>query len=170
MSQGTLELHLHTEKGIPMAAALLPRVPNSLYGKYTIRFAVDAPLKGFKTAWLLWPNSETWPRDGEIDFPEGDLNSTVGGFVHHQGATSGSDQDAFSTKTVYTGWHTASTEWTPGKVTFILDGKIIGMTTKRVPNTPMHWVVQTEACLDGCPSPSVASTLRIGWIVAYKQA
>lgn len=170
VSRGTLELHLHTENGTPMAAAILPDAPNTLYGKYTIRFALDSSLKGFKTAWLLWPNSETWPRDGEIDFPEGDLNSTIGGFVHHQGATSGSDQDAFSTNQTYIGWHTASTEWTPGKVTFILDGKVIGTTTNRVPNTPMHWVVQTESCLDGCPAPSAQSILRIGWIVAYKQA
>ena len=62
---------------------------------------------GYKTAWLLWPRSEVWPRDGEIDFPEGDLDSTIHGFVHRQGATSGSDQYAVSTSATYTSWHTA---------------------------------------------------------------
>jgi hypothetical protein len=164
---GVLNEYLHTENGTPMVAALLPILPQRhRYGKYTIRFRADA-LKGFKTAWLLWPDSEEWPRDGEIDFPEGDLNKTIGGFVHHQNATSGSDQDAFRSHVTYTSWHTASTEWTPNKVKFILDDKIIGTSTHRVPDTPMHWVIQTEACLDGCPDPTTAGNLQIDWIVAY---
>jgi len=40
-----------------------------LYGRYAIHFKAD-PVPGYKTSWLLWPDSEKWPQDGEIDFPE----------------------------------------------------------------------------------------------------
>ena len=170
VSDGLLNLHLHSENGTPMAAAILPTLPgNHLYGKYTIRFRSDA-LPGFKTAWLLWPDSGAWPHDGEIDFPEGDLSGNISAFVHHQNATSDNDQDSYNTSTTFTSWHTASVEWTPNKVVFILDGKTIGTSTNRIPNTPMHWVIQTESCSDGCPAASTTGNLQIAWVVAYSQA
>jgi len=113
-----------------------------------IRFRADA-VPGYKTAWLLWPDSEDWPSDGEIDFPEGDLSGTIGGFVHYRGGVSGSDQAAFATNATYTGWHTAIITWLPSGVTFRLDGKTVGTTTTRIPNTPMHWVIQTETSIGG---------------------
>ncbi|GCE16041.1 glycoside hydrolase family 16 protein [Tengunoibacter tsumagoiensis] len=164
-----LSLYLHEENGIRMAAAILPVLPgNHLFGKYTIRFKSD-PVPGFKTAWLLWPNSENWPHDGEVDFPEGDLTSTIGGFVHHQNGRAANDQAAFSTIATYPSWHTVSTEWYPNQIHFILDGQTIGISTSRIPNTPMHWVIQTESSLPGpaCDVPTGTGYLSIDWVVAY---
>jgi hypothetical protein len=170
VKDGLLNLYLHTTHGTPMAAAILPDLPgNHRYGKYTIRFRSQS-LAGFKTAWLLWPDSENWPQDGEIDFPEGDLSGPISGFVHHQNATSGDDQDVFNTHTLYTSWHTASIEWRPNSVKFILDGKVVGTSTDRIPDTPMHWVIQTESCFDFCPSASTSGNLQIAWITAYSMA
>lgn len=170
VSNGLLNIYLHTENGTPMSAAVLPNVPgNHLYGKYTVRFRADA-LQGFKTAWLLWPDSENWPHDGEIDFPENNLDDTIHAFVHHVGATSGSDQDAFNTTATDTSWHTASIEWTSGLVRFILDGQVIGSSTDRIPSTPMHWVLQSEACLNGCPPAAEAGYIQVAWITAYSPA
>lgn len=166
---GLLDLYLRTENGTPMAAAILPILKDHMYGKYTIRFKSDS-LKGFKTAWLLWPDSQNGGEgatDGEIDFPEGPLDGHINAFMHPKG---GGQQDAFDSGASYTSWHTASLEWSPGKVNFILDGKSIGTSTKGVPNTPMQWVIQTESCLDGCPSPSTAGHLQIDWAVAYTPA
>lgn len=166
---GLLDLYLHTEKGTPMAAAILPILKNHMYGKYTIRFKSDK-LRGFKTAWLLWPDSQNGgegARDGEIDFPEGPLDGTINAFMHPK---NGGQQDAFDSGVSYTSWHTASLEWSPGRVHFILDGKSVGTSTRGVPDTPMQWVIQTESCLDGCPSPSTAGHLQIDWAVAYSPA
>src|ERR1700712_5205376 len=77
---GLLDMYLHTENGISMGAAPSPKFgpakpPRSnslLYGRYSVRFRADA-LQGYKTAWLLWPDSGIWPRDGEVDYPEQDL-------------------------------------------------------------------------------------------------
>jgi beta-glucanase (GH16 family) len=172
IQNGLLSLDLHTENGTPMAAALLPELPGSAdgqgqrYGKYTIRFRAD-PVAGYKTAWLLWPDSEAWPRDGEIDFPEGGLSGTISAFMHRQGGSSGGDQDAFSTSARYTSWHTASIEWTPTEVNFILDGQSIGRSTSRIPNTPMHWVIQTESSLTRTPDPAARGNVQIDWVAMY---
>lgn len=170
VNNGLLNLYLHTSNGTPMAAAILPTIPgNHLYGKYTVRFRSDA-LQGFKVAWLLWPDDGVWPGNGEIDFPENDLTGTLNAFMHHQGASNGSDQDAYTSTATFTSWHTASIEWTPNAVNFILDGNSIGTSTNRIPDTPMHWVLQTEACLTGCPAASTAGNLQIDWVTAYTRA
>jgi len=170
VSNGVLNLYLHTENGTPMAAAILPVLPgNHLYGKYTIRFRSDA-LPGFKVAWLLWPDSENWPHDGEMDFPEGGLDGTIGAFMHYQNGTSGSDQDAYTSTATNTSWHTTSIEWSPKQVNFILDGQSIGTSTARIPDTPMHWVIQTESCLPTCPADTTAGNLQIDWMTAYSPA
>src|ERR1035437_1182242 len=163
---GVMDLYLHTAGGVHMVAAPVPTLPTMTYGRYVIRFKSDS-IPGYKTAWLLWPNSEVWPRDGEIDFPEGALNDTIGGFVHYQGATSGSDQYAMpNTGVAFTSWHTAMIDWLPTGVTFYLDGNVVGKTTSRVPNTPMHWVIQTETD-GGAPPASSAGHVQIDWVTVY---
>jgi beta-glucanase (GH16 family) len=110
-----------------------------------------------------------WPRDGEIDFPEGNLTGTIHAFMHRQGATSGSDQDAFTTGVTFVAWHTAVIEWTPTRCEFFLDGVSIGRATSRIPNTPMHWVIQSETALDGS-SPAAEAAMQIDWLAAWRYA
>jgi hypothetical protein len=171
---GILDLYLHTARGVHQVAAPVPILPGAAgrrgglrYGRYTVRFRAD-PVYCYKTAWLLWPDSGRWPRDGEIDFPEGDLDGTIGAYMHHQAGTSGGDLDAFHTSARYGSWHTATTEWTSSSVRFLLDGTTIDTSTERIPNTHMHWVLQTETGLDGCrPRDSGAGHVQIDWAAAY---
>lgn len=176
VANGTLNLYIHTVSGVHYVAVPYPLIPGDsasngqLYGRYSVRFK-SAAIPGYKTAWLLWPDSGVWPLDGEIDFPEGNLNSTVSAFMHWQGATSGSQQDAYPTTDTYTSWHTATTEWTPTAVTFILDGQTIGVSTANIPATPMHWVLQTETSTDGtAPSDTAAGHVDIAWVAVYRPA
>ena len=157
-----------------MVSAPVPKLPNiangQLYGRYVVRFRSD-PIPGYKTAWLLWPDSEVWPRDGEIDFPEGHLDGTILAYVHHQGGTWAKDEVAFSTDKTYVSWHTAVIEWKPNSVKFFLDEEMIGQSTTRIPNTPMHWVLQTETVIDGTTPPSSsAGNVQIDWVAIYKYA
>ncbi|MFL5843128.1 MAG: glycoside hydrolase family 16 protein [Solirubrobacteraceae bacterium] len=170
---GTLDQYLHTSNGIHMVSAAVPKIPGGVnngglrYGAYAVRFQADL-VHGYKTAWLLWPDSEVWPQDGEIDYPEGDLDSTFDGFMHHMGATAGNQQDAYTTGAGYGNWHTAVIEWAPGMCRFILDGRIVGTSTQFVPSTPMHWVLQTETATDGTvPSSTTTGHVRIDWVAAY---
>lgn len=177
----------------PRVTAIRPRlsaaVPYGInHGRFSVRFRADE-LPGYKIAWLLWPDSGQWPRDGEIDFPEQNLDAdtTVRGFMHRQDATEGSDQNwAKGASSACDGeWHTATTTWKPGgwrtaECSFDWDGVRIGHFTERVPKGPMHCVLQIEPELhphylgrvDGKktwekPDPTVAGVIEVDWIVAY---
>ncbi|MHB1846013.1 MAG: glycoside hydrolase family 16 protein [Deltaproteobacteria bacterium] len=171
---GCLNMYLHTANGIHMVAAPLPTLPaadvtgsggGQTYGRYTVRFRAD-PLVGYKTAWLLWPDSEIWPADGEIDFPEGNLEGTISANAHY--ASSAGGQDSFQTTATYPPWHIATTEWLPSGVTFILDGAVVGVSTTDVPPDPMHYVLQTETCIGNCqPLDSVEGNVQVDWVAIY---
>ena len=173
---GVMDLYLHTDaNGVHCVAAPYPLLPGAsssnglAAGRYAIRFRADA-VAGYKTAWLLWPDSEHWPTDGEIDFPEGDLTGTISGYMHRMNGTSGGDQDAYSTGATYPTWHTAVLEWRPdlSDLKLFLDGALIGHSTSRVPSTPMHWVLQTETALTSTPPPaSAAGHVEIDWVAVY---
>lgn len=170
---GKLNMYLHTENGKHLVSAPVPKIPGGvgsqgglLYGRYAVRFRAD-PIPGYKVAWLLWPDSENWS-DGEIDFPEGDLTGKVWAFMHYRNAPR--SQDAYGTRAIFKSWHTSVVEWTPTSVKFILDGVTIGTSTdtRKIPNKPMHWVLQTETALDGTvPSNTAAGNVEIDWVTAY---
>lgn len=167
-----LDVYMRQINGIWRVAAPTPKLPVSTnyHTKVRIaaRFKADRVL-GFKTAWLLWPDSNDWPPDGEIDFPEGDLPGTISGFMHRQDATSGSDQDFVGSSATYDQWHTAIIEWEAGSYCrFILDGITLGTFTNRVPATPMHYVLQCETRLSGGPPPSgAAAHIYLDWFVMW---
>ena len=174
---GTLDWYLHSENGITMGAAPTPRIPNAssnppranslLHGRYSVRYRADA-LPGFKTAWLLWPDSGVWPRDGEVDFPEGDLAKIIYGAVHYD--RNGADAfEKFDSDQSVTSWHVATMEWSPGRVEFFLDGRSLGVSTK-APTTPMHLILQTESCLTGCPAPTTQGHVSLDWISIWVPA
>jgi hypothetical protein len=176
VKDGMLDMYLHSEKGISMGAAPAPKLhpangrpyDSLLYGRYSVRFRSEA-LRGFKTAWLLWPDSGVWPRDGEIDYPEGDLSKSFYGAVHQ----AGSDKNIFHENPSgarFTAWHTATTEWTPGRVEFFLDGVSIGVSTVGIPDKPMHYILQTESCLTGCPAPATSGHLQVAWVAIWAKA
>ena len=164
---GLMDLPIGWDGAHFISQAPVPKLPTMLYGRFAVRFK-SGSLWGYKTAWLLWPNSGNWPYDGEIDFPEGSLNGVICAFMHRQGATSGSDQDAFCTSVIQAGaWHTAVIEWRATNLSFYLDGRLIGQSTNRIPNTAMHWVLQTET--DGTtPSKTAMAHVYVDWVVAYQ--
>jgi hypothetical protein len=84
---------------------------SQVYGRYSVRFRVTQPTGDYKTAWLLWPDSDVWPGDGEIDYPEGNLNEQFSAYAHY--ADPGGGQDAFENISTSSAWHTATTEWVP---------------------------------------------------------
>ena len=136
--------NLHSENGRAQGAAPVPLVNGAwggqVYGRYTVRFKSDA-LPGYGTGWLLWPDSNNW-NDGEIDFPESGLNSTIKGYNHTVGNPAHNDL-VFDTGVTYLGWHTATIEWTPSKITYLLDGNVVSSSTTSVPSKALHWVLQT---------------------------
>lgn len=156
--------------------------PDQLYGRYAVTMRVPAPLPGYKIAWLTWPDvgtNTTGEADGtggngEIDWPECNLGTSivrVGGFMHRQGATLGSDQYSCGITLDLRQWHTYVTEWGPTRCSFLVDGIVVGSTTDRIPNTMMHHVLQTETQLSGgAPSPLVDGYVEVRDYAAWKRA
>jgi beta-glucanase (GH16 family) len=163
-----MTMHLNRDSSGTWVAAPVPKLPNAVgrnggqqYGTYSITWKADQATPGFKLAWLQWPDSENWPGDGEIDFPEGSLTGSISAFMHREGGTSGSDQDAYSTGVPVAGaWHTTILDWQADHCDFYLDGKLVGHSTSRIPNTPMHQVIQSETDLNGT-TPAVGASADI---------
>lgn len=173
IQNGIMNLFLHTENGVHMVSAPEPIIPGAtgmaggtLYGMYEVRFKAQ-PVVGYKTAWLLWPDSNQ-QTDGEIDFPEGNLQLDIHAYMHHVGNPM--DQDSYATPDTYAGWHTATTIWTADSVVFMLDGQVIGDSTDPsvIPHKPMHWVLQTETQTNGsAPSDAESGNVEIDWVSVW---
>lgn len=75
---------------------------------------------------------------------------------------------AYDASTTYTSWHTADLIWTAQSTEFLVDGTSIGTSTSAIPNTPMHWVLQTETSMNGVvPSDGAEGKVQIDWAVVY---
>ncbi len=124
------------------------------------------PVPGYGAGWLLWPNSDNWD-EGEIDFPEGDLDKH---FWAHNHCVGDAARSCWSkdTKTSFTDWHTATIEWLPGSVTFFLDGALLGR-SDQAPSTRMHLVLQT-ATTGVRPAASTKGHVKIDWVSIWAPA
>ena len=170
VKNGVLNFYLHSVDEQPAGANPTPVIDGEsqyqTYGRYTARFKVDKPnMQEYYIAWLLWPQSENWPYDGEEDFPEGSLAGEIGGFHHYadEGACQGCQDHAESNER-FTDWHTYTIEWRPGNIKYILDGKVILDSYKWVPSKPMRWQLQTETKGIGTHS----GNLMLDWVAVYK--
>ena len=167
-SGGVLDIFLHTEPGgTCLDASLYPRdaAPMS-FGRYSVRFRADA-VAGYKGIFFLWPVDHV---HGEIDFPEADLDAPIHGFLHP--LVNRPRFQRFVSTASWTSWHTATLEWTPARVTFILDGVSLGTTRIGVPQTPMTLAVRGESQLLGAPRPPPAAQgrLQVDWVTIYSYA
>jgi hypothetical protein len=162
VAHGVLTMHLRTVNGRHLVAAIIPTIRGAhaghglLYGRVVIRMRADS-LAGYKLAVFLWPDNNSWPGAGEIDFPETDLNGAMFAYMHRSGAQTGTDANRFSTGTGLRSWHTTSITWLRGSVTFQLDGHTIGQVRHRIPATPMHLVIQAETSTTGSPPGATTS-------------
>ena len=173
-SGGLLNIAIRTENGVRKVAAFCPLPSGSLSNRgdllgMRVEFRIRADrMLGYKGVPLLWPMSGVWPRDGEINWPESTFDKTPSAFMHRQGATASNDQDWYPAPagTSWQDWHTYAIDWQPGvSAEFFIDGRSIGKSTSRVPNTAMHLVMQFETNLDGyVPDPAVAGRVQIDYL------
>lgn len=171
VKNGVLNFFLHPVAGQPAGANPSPLLTDTsqylLYGRFTARIKVDNPtLQEYHIAWLLWPETNKWPDDGEEDFPEGSLGGKITGFHHYAGAGAcqGCQDKADLPGETFTEWHTYTIEWIPGNVKYILDEKVVLNSDKWVPTKPMRWQLQTETNGKG----SHSANMMVDWVAAYK--
>jgi beta-glucanase (GH16 family) len=171
---GVMDLWLHNEGGKWLMAASVPKfvdgTTDQLYGRYELRWRTDA-IPGYYGVPLLWPQSEDYLKDGEIDWPEGNLAGNFYGFIHHTGATSGGDQKRCDPGVAFaSGWHTTVTEWRPNSVRLFLDGTLVCEETVRIPQTPMHLVLQFTTSPQGLPPAGTSGHVLIDYVRVWSYA
>ena len=141
------------------------------YGKWLVRYRVE-PGMGVLYVLLLYPAGGGWPP--EIDFAEdhgGGTRSSIMG-VTHWGAEN--HQSIQIKKADFSQWHTAGVIIAPGKVSYLLDGKVWGTVTgaQKAPSDPMWLGIQTQvnSCLGtNCKAAGTPSTvdLEVDWVARY---
>jgi beta-glucanase (GH16 family) len=144
------------------------------YGRWEFRARTE-PGRGYSSAILLWPESESKELDGEIDMMEvpreqrdaahfvlhwGQQNNIIGGRV---------DAD-------FTQWHTFAMEWLPDRITWYVDGvkQWENRDKQVIPRNPMHLTIQLDIGplkdwlppVDETTPPEVS--LEVDWVRIYK--
>jgi len=152
---------------------------NLMYAHVDVCFRVDRGA-GYSAIALLWPESEKWPDDGEIDIAEVNRGARAyaNSFVHNH---ANNDRLGHTTIADFTKWHVMSADWTPDHVTFYLDGVkqwTVGLDDRTaalglVPSTSkMHLAIQLDQGCDqfvecrnsGTPAKVVMHT---DWVRMY---
>lgn len=145
---GYLDTYLHAESGLANGCTYLSSAPvpygwhRQVYGQFTVRMRADA-LAGYKTAFLLWPESNVWG-EGEINFPEANLLDPATGAVHHLSPQDPNGFTRVEAVATQTAWHDYTIQWLPGHVRMLVDGVLLRDFTADIPSTPHYWVLQTE--------------------------
>jgi hypothetical protein len=167
---GLLDVWVHSEGGVRYVAAPIPKIGDTVGQRISLCMRADY-IPGYKIAFMLWPDLGPGNFHGEIDYPEGKLlPSGVGNaFMHYDPKpASGRAQDAYSTGQSLVNWHVYTVEWDPGRnvASFLFDGRLIGRSAgARVPNGPMHYIMQIETYMSGQALPAAAGGhLQVDWV------
>jgi beta-glucanase (GH16 family) len=169
VSDGTLKL---TSRGNTSAGMAWD--DGQKYGRWEARVRAERG-SGYGPVLLLWPDSEDWPEDGEIDImeiPKGDRAKAH--FTMHWGEDN--TQDGASTAGDFTQWHTFAVEWTPDHVIGYVDGAQVYRTDDPDANPPgpMHFAMQQDIGPygdDWIPAPDASTpatcTFEVDWVRIY---
>jgi len=142
------------------------------YGRWVVRAKMEKG-NGYGPALLLWPDSEKWPEDGEIDFlelPKGDRSEAQ--LTSHWGADN--SQMAHSVQGDFSQWHTYTIDWLPDRLVFYIDDIEQWRVTdaRAIPTKPMHLALQNDigACGDGwigCRDASTPESVSL-WVSSVR--
>ena len=148
--------------------------PNSeTGGRWEVRMRVPSGDWTWKPVLLLWPYSENWPEDGEVDYYEAGAGTESGsspvdvGFNLHYGVN---DSQISSKKEVdIRDWHTYAVEWTSTAMRGYIDGVKFFETTNKaaLPPGPMWHSIQLDWNLDGEDSLITATKWELDWLRVY---
>ena len=117
------------------------------YGRWEFRARTDKG-RGFGSAILLWPESERFPQDGEIDIMEVPSETRDRAhFIVHFAGPGGSDKVYGSyAEDDFSQWHTFAVDWLPDRIVYYVDGVERFRVTDRniIPDKPMHLAMQFD--------------------------
>ncbi len=170
VSDGTLKITARGEVSGGMGHSF-----GQTYGRWEFRARTD-PGRGFGSAVLLWPDSEQWPEDGEIDMMEvPSENRERAHFVLHWGEDN--NIHGGSVPGDFANWHTFAVEWLPDRITWYVDGKKHYENTDpaAIPTKPMHMTIQLDQGpkKDWLDAPDETTpeevSLEVDWVRIYSR-
>jgi beta-glucanase (GH16 family) len=138
---------------------------NVKYGKWEVRMRVSERDPKYHPVLLLWPDSEKWPCDGEVDFAEGWSKTDIVNFVLISGC-----EDTVTrmfTTVDQTQWHDYAVEWTATAMVGYIDGVEVfrDTTASHLPPGPMHMTMQLDWFPDG--TTTIPSWMDVDWVRFY---
>ena len=150
-----------------------------LYGRWEFRARTDKG-RGFGSAILLWPDSEQFPDDGEIDIMEvpSETRDRTHMITHFAGPNDSDKVYGSYAEDDFSQWHTFALDWLPDRLVFYVDGVERFRVTDRniIPKKPMHLCLQFDqgpkkdwiAAPDASTPASFA--LQVDWVRVYARA
>lgn len=170
VSGSVLSIRAHCDSGQPYGGGIKPLFPaetgdrnQRTFGASEVRFRVREVTSQRWGAAFLWISTTPgrWPVDGELDWPEKLGSDLLGGFHHHARAQGGQDRFSADSAT-WADWHTARTEWMPGRVRYLLDGETVLDTDRFVGAEPMGFQLQVGTT-GGIPEPGSQAIFDLDW-------
>lgn len=125
-------------------------MPGQLYGRWEICMKSPPGSPNYHSVALLWPDSENWPTDGEIDFMEilqGDRQVVTASVLHVRPgdpSTRADPNDHRKIRIDATQWLSWAVEWTPEHIKGYVDGVEWFEVVRHIPTGPMHLAVQLD--------------------------
>ena len=125
-------------------------MPGQLYGRWETCVASPAGSPNYHPVVLLWPDSENWPGDGEIDFMEilePTRQEVTASVLHVRPGDPSTRDDPNDHRKITidaTQWHSWALEWTPDHIRGYVDGTQWFEVTRHIPQTPMHLCLQLD--------------------------
>lgn len=125
-------------------------MPGQLYGRWEICMKSPPGSPNYHSVVLLWPDSENWPADGEIDFMEilEPTRQVVTASVLHvrpgDPATKANPNDHRKIAIDATQWRSWGVEWTPDHIRGYVDGAQWFEVVRNIPKMPMHLAIQLD--------------------------
>jgi hypothetical protein len=138
------------------------------YGRWEGRVKTPPSDDTYHAVMLLWPDSEKWPEDGEVDFMEmldPDRQET-NAYIHY---SEDNKQEHGEVKADATQWHNWAVEWTPEHIITYLDGREWFRVTdpKVLPPGKMHLCIQLDWFPDDDHKDVKASSMDVDWVKEY---
>lgn len=182
---GVLDCLLRTVSGVPQVTCIKPlpagcdRYTAGITGpyRYHIRMKADKAA-GYKAVIVNWATLASGGgvgdmlTYGEIDHPEGDLDSTPKAYMHRYQGASSSDQDyfVFPPSVTWADYHDYVLEFVPGvRCTIFVDNTKIAEITSRVPKgSPFRINLQFETETDqALPDPTVVGHVYVDRLAVW---
>ncbi len=125
---------------------------NDLYGRFMTNIRVGGALNLVSGVALTWPESEIWPKDGEVDFYETLYSHYNWMSWAHWGMQVNNNHPKISHTYDFnpSQWHTVIYEWNPDTLKFYVDGMLRWTVDKTnypeaIPQKNHHLALQADA-------------------------